>query len=259
MSEANKHERAGLKQIKIWPFPLWLYWTPQTSSACPLASVSLDPAARLLKTNKNQLSLQLIPAVSCYLAWWLRQLCGCLTATCWAINSIPHGKVKQENEKKCLQKHLLKCKIKNTLCTVACWLSPICKTHTNSYYVWAESLHFSKMFVFTPSSQTPQIITVYNPLSVAISDSTQSLCKYSQALKIILTISVRIMHSYDVCFIQCLYNIIRCVQEYTALYNNQSESTEMAQIMLCTERKPHLSLRRTDFVNVTATQTGFSQ
>lgn len=48
---------------------------------------------------------------------------------------------------------------------------------------------------------------------MAISDSTQSSCKCSRVPKIIITVSVKIMHSYNVCL---------------------SESTEMAQIMLQT-------------------------
>lgn len=126
--------------------------------------------------------------------------------------------------------------------------------------IFREQNHVSNNFVFIPLSQTSEIITVFIIHCLWPFQTPQSLCKCSHCLKIIITVPVGIMHTYDVRCIQCPCSITRCcVQEYTALYNNQSESTELAQITLCTEREPRLSPPGTDFVNVTATQTGFSR
>lgn len=86
----------------------------------------------------------------------------------------------------------------------------------------------------------PEIITLFIVHSLWPFCFTQNLCKWNQALKIIITLSVKIMHIYNVCFnhqFQC--SIMRCcAQEYTTLCNSLLKSTEMAQMVLHTT--PHI-------------------
>lgn len=121
-------------------------------------------------------------------------------------------------------------KTKNTGCPAPPLGSPFGKVTLR------EQSHFSLAeFLFLFLHATPwDNYLVYNPLSAAVSDSTQISCKCSPVPKIIITVSDKIMHSYNVCYIhKCPCSVMRCcLQEYTTLHNSLSVSSEMAQIML---------------------------
>lgn len=81
---------------------------------------------------------------------------------------------------------------------------------------------------------------VYNLLSVYISSSSQIWCKWVQTQKLIITVSVKIMHIYNVCFNhKCPCSIMRCCAKcthYVTGYKKSLKWHKQGFIQQCTKK-----------------------
>lgn len=60
----------------VCSFTLLTIWSSQLSFACPMSLVTVNVAARWLKTNRYELTLQLVSAAHRSTSWWVCQLVG---------------------------------------------------------------------------------------------------------------------------------------------------------------------------------------